>query len=57
VPGFLRHDVSASYSTKIYQQTFAFTARVHNVRDIRYWEGFQARGAPRTTSFSLNTRF
>jgi iron complex outermembrane receptor protein len=57
VPGFTRHDVSASYRTLVFKQQVAFTVRVQNLQDIMYWEGFQSRGAPRTTSFSLNTRF
>lgn len=56
VPGFTRHDVSASYRTTVLRRPVGFTVRVHDLRDIRYWEGFQSHGAPRTTSFSLNTR-
>jgi iron complex outermembrane receptor protein len=57
VPGFTRHDVSASYRTTVFKQPVALTVRIQNLQDIMYWEGFQSRGAPRTTSFSLNTRF
>ena len=57
VPGFTRQDVSASYRATIFKQRVSFAVRVQNLQDIMYWEGFQSRGAPRTTSFSLNTRF
>ncbi|MBI5690427.1 MAG: TonB-dependent receptor [Verrucomicrobia bacterium] len=56
VPGFTRQDASASFRATIFQRRVAFTVRVQNLQDIKYWEGFQSRGAPRTTSFSLNTR-
>jgi iron complex outermembrane receptor protein len=56
VPGFTRHDVSASYRATVFKQRVAFTVRVQNLQDIMYWEGFQSRGAPRTTSVALNTR-
>jgi hypothetical protein len=48
--------VSASYRATVFKQRVAFTVRVQNLQDIMYWEGFQSRGAPRTTSFALNTR-
>jgi iron complex outermembrane receptor protein len=57
VPGFTRQDVSASYRTTLFKQRVSFVVGVKNLQDIMYWEGFQSRGAPRTTSFSLNTRF
>jgi iron complex outermembrane receptor protein len=56
VPGFTRQDVSASYRTTVFKRQVALTVRVQNLQDIKYWEGFQSRGAPRTTSLSLNTR-
>jgi outer membrane receptor for monomeric catechols len=57
VPGFTRQDVSASYRTTIFKQRVSFAVRMQNLQDIMYWEGFQSRGAPRTTSFSVNSRF
>jgi outer membrane receptor for ferric coprogen and ferric-rhodotorulic acid len=57
VPGFTRQDVSASYRTTLFKQRVSVVVGVKNLQDIMYWEGFQSRGAPRTTSFSLNTRF
>ena len=57
VPGFTRQDVGASYSTTILRKRLTFGVRVQNVTDLQYWEGFQARGAPRTTSFSVSGRF
>lgn len=57
VPGFTRQDASVSYRTTLFKQRVSFVVSVKNLQDIMYWEGFQSRGAPRTTSFSLNTRF
>ena len=57
VPGFLRHDASASYRTKLFNKSVSIVLRVQNVQDIMYWQGFQSRGAPRTTSLQLTTRF
>jgi outer membrane receptor protein involved in Fe transport len=49
--------VGASYSTTILRKRLTFGVRVQNVTDLQYWEGFQARGAPGTTSFSVSGRF
>jgi iron complex outermembrane receptor protein len=57
VRGFLRHDASASYRTKLFNKSVSIVLRVQNVQDIMYWQGNQARGAPRTTSLQLTTRF
>jgi iron complex outermembrane receptor protein len=57
VPGFTRHDVSATYRVSFLGQKLTLGVRVQNLRDIQYWEGFQARGAPRTTSVSVSSRF
>ena len=57
VPGFTRQDASVSYRATIFGKKVTFGVRVQNLQDIMYWEGFQSRGAPRTTSFSLGTRF
>lgn len=57
VPGFTRQDAGVSYRATLFRQRVTFGVRVQNLRDIMYWEGFQSRGAPRTTSFSLSTRF
>ncbi len=57
VRGFLRHDASASYRTKLFNNSVSIVLRVQNVQDIMYWQGNQARGAPRTTSLQLTTRF
>lgn len=57
VPGFTRQDVSLSYRTTVWRHRVSIGVRVQNLTDLRYWEGFQSRGAPRTTSLSLGTRF
>jgi outer membrane receptor protein involved in Fe transport len=57
VPGFTRQDVSLSYRATILRHRVTLGVRVQNLTDLRYWEGFQTRGAPRTTSLSLGTRF
>jgi hypothetical protein len=57
VRGFLRHDASASYRTNLVNKSVSIVLRVQNVQDIMYWQGNQARGAPRTTSLQLTTRF
>lgn len=57
VPGYTRQDVGASYRTTILNKRLTFSVRVQNLTDLQYWEGFQARGAPRTTSFSVSGRF
>ena len=57
VPGFTRQDASIAYRTTIWKKKVTFTVREQNLTDIQYWEGFQSRGAPRTLSFSLTTRF
>jgi len=57
VPGFTRQDASMAYRTTIFRKKVSFSIRQQNVTDIQYWEGFQTRGAPRTTSFSLGSRF
>ena len=56
VPGFTRQDVSASYRFTLLKQRLNLSVRVQNLTDLQYWEGFQTRGAPRTTSFSVSTR-
>jgi iron complex outermembrane receptor protein len=55
--GFLRQDAGASYRAKVLGKQLTLGVRVQNLQDIMYWEGFQSRGAPRTTTFSLGTRF
>lgn len=55
--GFLRQDAGVSYRAKILGKQLTLGVRVQNLQDIMYWEGFQSRGAPRTTTFSLGTRF
>jgi outer membrane receptor for ferric coprogen and ferric-rhodotorulic acid len=57
VPGFTRQDVGANYRFTVWKQRFNLAVRVQNLTDLQYWEGFQARGAPRTTSVSVGTRF
>lgn len=57
VPGFTRQDVSASYRTSLWGKRVSFSLRVQNLTDLQYWEGFQARGAPRTTSLSVGVKF
>jgi outer membrane receptor protein involved in Fe transport len=57
VPGFTRQDVSAAYRTTLWGKRLTFSLRVQNLTDLQYWEGFQARGAPRTTSLSVGARF
>jgi outer membrane receptor protein involved in Fe transport len=57
VPGFTRHDVGATYRFTALGQRLTLGLRVQNLQDIQYWEGFQARGAPRTTSLSVSSRF
>jgi outer membrane receptor for ferric coprogen and ferric-rhodotorulic acid len=57
VPGFTRQDVSASYRTTLLRQRISFAVRVQNLTDLQYWEGFQSRGAPRTTSLSVSSKF
>ena len=57
VPGFTRQDVGATYRTTLWGQRLNFAVRVQNLTNLQYWEGFQARGAPRTTSFSVGARF
>jgi outer membrane receptor protein involved in Fe transport len=57
VPGFTRQDVSLSYRLTLWKHRVNFSARVQNLTDLQYWEGFQTRGAPRTTSLSAGTRF
>lgn len=57
VPGFTRQDAGVSYRTTLFRQRVTVGVRVQNLQDIMYWEGFQSRGAPRTTSFSLSSRF
>ena len=57
VPGFTRHDVGATYRFTALGQRLTLGLRVQNLRDIQYWEGFQARGAPRTTSVTVSSRF
>ncbi len=57
VPGFTRQDVGANYRTTIWNKRLTFGVRVQNVTNLQYWEGFQARGAPRTTSVTVGARF
>jgi outer membrane receptor protein involved in Fe transport len=57
IPGCTRQDISASYRVTLHKTRFTLAARMQNVTDLQYWEGFQSRGAPRTTSVSLSTRF
>lgn len=57
VPGFLRHDASASYNTKLFNKNVSIVMRLANVENIRFWQGFQSRGAPRTTSLQVTTKF
>jgi iron complex outermembrane receptor protein len=57
VPGFLRHDASASYHTKLFNKNVSIVLRLANVENISYWQGFQSRGAPRTTSLQVTTKF
>ena len=57
VPGFTRQDVSASYRFALWKQRLNLSVRVQNLTDLQYWEGFQTRGAPRTTSLSVGARF
>lgn len=56
VPGFTRQDASLSYRLTVLKKRITLTVREQNLTDLQYWEGFQTRGAPRTLSFSLNTR-
>ena len=56
VPGFTRQDASLSYRATILNRKVTFSIREQNLTDIQYWEGFQSRGAPRTTSLSVSTR-
>ena len=56
VPGFTRQDAGISYRTTIFKKRVTFNVREQNVTNLQYWEGFQSRGAPRTLSFSLNTK-
>ena len=57
MPGFTRQDVSASYRFALWKQRLNLSVRVQNLTDLQYWEGFQTRGAPRTTSLSVGARF
>ncbi len=57
VPGFTRQDIGANYRTTIWNKRLTFGVRVQNLTNLQYWEGFQARGAPRTTSFTVGARF
>ncbi len=56
VPGFTRQDASLSYRATILNRKVTFSIREQNLTDLQYWEGFQSRGAPRTTSLSVSTR-
>jgi outer membrane receptor protein involved in Fe transport len=49
--------VGLSYRTTILRQRFTIGVRVQNLTDLQYWEGFQSRGAPRTTSVNVGTKF
>ncbi len=57
VPGFTRQDAGVSYRSALWGQRLTVGVRVQNLQDLRYWEGFQARGAPRTTSVTVSSRF
>ena len=57
VPGFTRQDVGASFRTTLWKKRLTFGVRVQNLTNLQYWEGFQARGAPRTTSLTVGARF
>jgi hypothetical protein len=52
-----RFDFNASYRTKLFNKSVSIVLRVQNVQDIMYWQGNQARGAPRTTSLQVTTKF
>lgn len=57
VQGYTRQDASLSYRTTLFKRKVTFNVREANLTNVEYWEGFQSRGAPRTYSFSISTKF
>ena len=57
VPGFTRQDAGISYHTEFFKKKTVFTLNERNLTNVKYWEGFQARGAPRTLMFSGTITF
>jgi len=58
IPGFTRQDAGISYQTEFFnKKKTTFTLNERNITNVQYWEGFQARGQPRTLMFSASITY